>query len=117
MAETGWGKPTTDGVYWWRLSTDDTPDPVTVRGDFAYDTGYPEPTSTSLGEFLGPISPSDAEQLMELQRLAMKLIEAAQFSLSTPGFIRGRDELHKHSEALRAVLTPKHQEEKETQEK
>lgn len=57
--ETGWTAPKGDGFYWWRLNADDTPDAVLVRGDLFYDFAEQEPTSITVGEFLGPLSPSD----------------------------------------------------------
>ena len=66
-AET-WGKADVDGVYWWRLNRDDlAPDPVAVRGGIFYDFGEPEPTSVSVGEFLGPITVADTAALVALR--------------------------------------------------
>lgn len=72
--ESGWTKPQADGVYWWRLNQTDIPDAVIVKGDVFYDFAETEPTATTLGEFLGPISPSDAEQLSELRKITEKTL-------------------------------------------
>lgn len=72
--ETGWTKewPTVDGVYWYRLDSASVADVVEVcRGDVYYagDGVGVSVRNHDGGEWLGPISPSDAEQLIELRTL------------------------------------------------
>lgn len=54
--------------------------------------------------FLGPLKPEDFEQLAALREGIERLIIDAGFTLSTPGFVRGRDELAKSVAALREAL-------------
>lgn len=120
MDEPGWTTklPTANGVYWYRFDAKSLPDIVQVHGRDVYYTG--EGVGLSVvnhtgGEFLGPLSPSDAEQLSELRKAAQvalppleylvrRQLIPAEFVGVTNGVIR----------QLRAALTPKHQEEKET---
>lgn len=52
-----WSKADVNGVYWWRHDKDSAPEPVEVRDGVFYCIADPDPTSTTLGEFLGPITP------------------------------------------------------------
>lgn len=55
-------------------------------------------------EFLGPISPSDFEELIRLREAGEVVDAAARFALMTPGFIRGRDQLLAATDMLRRGL-------------
>lgn len=70
--ETGWTDSPTQGVYWWRLGANDTPDPVRIKNGFAEG----KLISVYGGEFLGPISPSDFEQLTRLREIAKQFVVA-----------------------------------------
>lgn len=65
-SDTGWTASPAQGFYWWRLDANDPPDPVLVEN------GLAEGKSISVygGEFLGPISPDDFEQLIQLRNAA-----------------------------------------------
>lgn len=52
-----WSKTDTNGIYWWRYDKDAKPEPVEVRDGMAYGIADADPTSTTVGEFLGPITP------------------------------------------------------------
>jgi hypothetical protein len=55
---TAWTQADANGIYWWRLNDKDaTPEPVEVRDGVFYCLADPDPTSASVGEFLGPITP------------------------------------------------------------
>lgn len=60
-----WSKADANGIYWWRYDKDAAPEPVEVRDGMFYCIADPDPTSTTLGEFLGPIT---AEQFAALVR-------------------------------------------------
>lgn len=72
-----WSKerPDDDGAYWFKQPGGE-PDLVLVRDGFVYDFGDDEPTSIGFydgrGEWLGPITPEQAEQFDAL-RTAMRL--------------------------------------------
>lgn len=74
MTETGWTRntPTENGIYWYRLDAQSLPDIVQVHDDDVYYTG--EATACGLAnhddEWLGPLSPSDFEQLIRLREAA-----------------------------------------------
>lgn len=70
--EANWSNtaPTVDGVYWWRFGADDDePEAHRVIAGVGYYAGTdpPEPIGNYDGEWLGPISPSDFEQLVRLR--------------------------------------------------
>ena len=74
-SDTEWSRedPKVDGVYWWRADAND-PDPdihSVVAGRF-YEVGMSQCTAVENfgGEWLGPISPSDFEQLLRLRKTA-----------------------------------------------
>lgn len=78
-SETGWTKddPKVDGVYWWRADAND-PDPdlhSVVNGRF-YEVGMSQCTVVENfgGEWLGPVSPSDFEQLLRLRETALNAL-------------------------------------------
>jgi hypothetical protein len=64
-----WSKADADGVYWWRYDKSHTPEIIEVCGGLFYSIADPDPTSTTVGEFLGPITP---EQLAS----AIRALEA-----------------------------------------
>lgn len=94
VEETGWTRnPTAYGVYWMRLDGEDKPFfmpvHVLVDGLSVYHEGkaYPRPTPEGFTDrkFLGPISPSDAEQLIQLRKAAtnaVKLIDEGYGSMA-----------------------------------
>ncbi len=71
----GWSQADANGFYWWRYDKDDTPQPVEVRDGFFYSIADRSPTSVSFGEFLGPITPTDAERLVKLEKGAKAAIQ------------------------------------------
>lgn len=118
--ESGWAGlfPQVDGYYWMRLSPDDTA-PTIVRCEARQLHGIGNADDLRWANLLKsaqflPASPSDAEQLSELRRVAKKALEwfagfprhgdASTFDLATA---------HEVYEQLCAVLNP--QPEKETQ--
>ena len=77
MAETGWTKrtPALDGMYWWRADERDYEPEMHEIADgkvYRMESRRSESADNYGGEWLGPISPSDTEQLAELQREALK---------------------------------------------
>jgi hypothetical protein len=54
---TAWTQADANGFYWWRYDKDATPEPVEVRDVMFYCIADPDPTSASVEEFLGPITP------------------------------------------------------------
>lgn len=52
-----WSQADANGVYWWRYDNSYTPEIVEVRDGEFYSIAEPDPTSVSVGEFLGPITP------------------------------------------------------------
>jgi hypothetical protein len=74
--ELKWSQADANGFYWWRLDKNDTPEPVEVRDGMFYSIADKDPTNVSIGEFLGPIAPSDTEQrLREALERALTFFE------------------------------------------
>ena len=87
-ATATWTQADANGFYWWRYDKDAAPEPVEVRDGVFYCLADPDPTSVSVGEFLGPITPElfnerdallrEVAQLREDRRdIAVMLKEAA----------------------------------------
>lgn len=86
MASTEWltELPTKNGVYWYRFDAKSRPDIVQIHDKDVYYTG--DGIGLTLahhtgGQFLGPVSPSDAEQLAELRRVAQSTLEEIRSTL------------------------------------
>lgn len=112
--ETGWTKefPKADGYYWWAISGEVRLLEVILGQREAWtqgdDTNQWEKAYYWTGKFLGPISPSDAEQLMEL-RSAMRfqydaLCELCENGLELPSSVHAR--LANMRDDARAALNP-----------
>lgn len=56
-ATATWAQADANGIYWWRYDASSAPEIVKVRDGEFYSILDPDPTSTSVGEFLGPITP------------------------------------------------------------
>lgn len=119
MAETGWTKefPQEDGWYWSRRSG-----PIRAlcihEGAVAYGSVWMQPkvnpTFFVNREWLGPLSPADAEQLVELRKalqIAIPIVRHYGKLLEHPD---NRAHYQKIADDLEAALNPK-QPEKETQ--
>lgn len=114
--DKGWDKefPTTDGDYLCRINEHDL-SPVSFRleNGAIYEYGCGKNLRSDYYhhangyEFLGPFTWKDFEQLAALRKAASESIKAAEFALTTPGFIRGRDEMAKAVAALREALGDK----------
>jgi hypothetical protein len=97
--------PAENGFYWTRDREDETPILVEVhrnRLTICGGNGRNVKEAFEASWFRGPITPDDFDErdalLVERDRLREALhglIHSAEFALSTPGFIRGRDELKK----------------------
>jgi hypothetical protein len=73
-ATATWTQADANGFYWWRYDKDATPEPVEVRDGRFYCLADPDPTSVSVGEFLGPVTPelfSEVGQLREQVEFAV----------------------------------------------
>lgn len=75
--ETGWTTttPTLNGMYWWRAGASDyEPEMHEIVDGKVYrmESRQSESVENYGGEWLGPISPADAEQLGELRSEALK---------------------------------------------
>lgn len=84
--ETGWttADPKVDGVYWWRADeSDNDPDIHFVQGESFYQVGFASSEFTAKfgGEWFGPISPSDFEQLIRLRKAVSDALEWIEASL------------------------------------
>jgi hypothetical protein len=75
---TVWTQADANGFYWWRYDKDATPEPVEVRDGMFYCIADPDPTSASVGEFLGPITPELSNERDALLREVVQLREAAE---------------------------------------
>jgi hypothetical protein len=73
---TVWTQADANGFYWWRYDKDATPEPVEVRDGVFYCIADTDPTSMSLGEFLGPITPELCSERNALLREVAQLREA-----------------------------------------
>lgn len=75
--DTGWSKddPKVDGVYWWRADANDSdPDIHSVVNGRFYEVGMSQCTVVENfgGEWLGPFTASDFEQLIRLRKLGIE---------------------------------------------
>jgi hypothetical protein len=66
--ERRWAKPDANGVYWWRYDQTYAPEIVEVRDGLFYSVAEPDPTSVSVGEFFGPITPESFSSHADLER-------------------------------------------------
>ena len=110
--ENGWTQqlPTANGIYWYQIDAESTPDVVQIHNRDVYYTGEAGATSLTShvgGQWLGPISPSDFQQLAALREVGDKVVQAVEFALTTPGMIRGRNLLEVTVAALREALGDK----------
>lgn len=102
--DTGWStaKPEHDGYYWWRFDVADPAAPSEIRDGRVYD--FQARGSVLLetldGEWLGPISPSDFEQLLRLREAA----EAALLHLQGCGYKTNQQVQEQLIAALREAL-------------
>lgn len=99
-ATAKWTKiqPDEDGYYWWRYDRSYTPEPVEVRDGMFYSISEPDPTSVSVGQFLGPITPEQFAEVAQLRAETLKGI------CVYCGYIEQYESLeHKASEAGNAM--------------
>jgi hypothetical protein len=109
---TAWTQADANGFYWWRYDKDAAPEPVEVRDGMFYCIADTDPTSTSVGEFLGPVTPELSNErdallgeVAQLREALESMKQAAEFALTTPGMIRGRDQL-KNAVETTGVFAP-----------
>jgi hypothetical protein len=113
--ESKWSQANANGFYWWRYNKDNTPEPATVRDGVFYCAADPDPTSVSVGEFLGPITPSTTERVIRLRealeplvvRLTKMMENGPDCECEPEGHICGWPALQRELAAARAALQPK----------
>lgn len=107
---TGWTKEwPDDGVYWFRLDAGSLPDIAEIWGGDVYYTGDKVGVSVRNhdgGEWLGPISPSDVEQLIQLRSLMQGgigiIAQERQRHFDVEGWTPEHDDEHDNGELAQA---------------
>jgi hypothetical protein len=111
-----WSQADANGFYWWRYDRNDNPQPVEVRDQMFYSVVDPDPTTVSVGEFFGPITPADSgeeairlrEALEALVRRVEKMMEnGPECDCPAEGHMCGWPALQQEVKAARAALQPK----------
>lgn len=114
--------PQVDGYYWMRLDADDTvPTIIRYEARQLYEVGNADDirwnSYLQSAQFLGPVSHSDAEQLIELRRISGLALSTLRRLIGTldSGSQRGMaQDAESIANRLHAALNPK-QQGKETQ--
>lgn len=106
-SETGWSKewPKVTGYYWRRINDHDYPSLVRIVGDTCRFSDGSSEGRYECYEFVGPLSPSDFEQLLRLRKVAaltLKVLDDADYGLDVYSLAPN---LRSAAKALREALT------------